>query len=249
MTKFFDDVTLHLMTEKINLPILYEDDDVVVVAKPAGLKTHPVNEKDDSPSVAMILASKFPSLRQVGDRPDLRPGIVHRLDRDASGVLIVAKTLAAFEHLKHQFKTRHTQKVYTVLVYGRVPKDAGDVRFRLARSKRTGRMAALPEASSSGREAHTEYEVVRRFAKATLLRIRLHTGRMHQIRSHMLALGYPVVGDKLYARSHIRHIRQIEMPRLFLHAEELTLLLPSGEQKTFTAPLPKELQTILDMLH
>ncbi|MBI2484687.1 RluA family pseudouridine synthase [Candidatus Uhrbacteria bacterium] len=237
------------MNRKINLQILYEDADIVVVNKPAGLLVHRIHEDDTMPNVADLLAEKFPSLRTVGDRPDLRPGIVHRLDKEASGILVVAKTQAAFTHLKEQFKTRTVEKFYNVLVYGKVSKDVGDIHFRLSRSKKTGRMAALPKDASLGREAHTEYEVMARYATATLLRIQIHTGRTHQIRSHMLALGHPVVGDKLYRRGHMRHIRPIETDHLFLHAEELSIDLPSGLRKTFHAELPKELEAILQSLH
>lgn len=232
------------MSEKINLPILYEDADVVVINKPAGLLVHRSDEEAEQTSVADILVAQYPSMKSVGDAPDVRPGIVHRLDKEASGVLVVAKTQAAFEHLKEQFKSRQVEKVYDVLVYGKVIKDFGEIRLRIERSKRTGRMATRPKDADEGREAHTEYDVVRRFAKATLLRVQIHTGRTHQIRTHFFAMGHPVVGDALYTRT-MRKIRPIEGARLFLHAHTLSLTLPSQNKKTFEAPLPEDLEIVL----
>ena len=171
--------------------------------------------------------------------------LLHRLDKDASGVVIVAKTTAAFAHLKHTFAARVTRKHYTVLVMGKVRDDVGTITFPIARSRSKARMAARP-LSQEGKDAITHYEVLQRFANATLLDVRIETGRTHQIRAHLFAIGHPVAGDTLYVR---RSVKQLPLGRLFLHARELTLPLLSGETQTFTAPLPHDLQDALTHLH
>lgn len=230
------------MEQKIK--IIYEDADVVVLDKPAGLKVHAVNAKDVSETLADWVREHIPEAKLVGDDPALRPGIVHRLDKEASGVLIVAKNQTAYLWLKKQFQERTVEKYYDVLVYGRVSKDEGEIKFRISRGAE-GRMAAHPVERDIGREAWSSYEVVRRLPTTTLLRVRIHTGRTHQIRVHFFALGHPVVGDTLYERKHMRHVRPIILPRLFLHAAEMHLTLPDGSQKIFHAPLPPELMAII----
>ncbi len=226
--------------------ILYEDADVLVLNKPAGLKVHASNDHDREPNLAQTLLQTRPEVAMVGDNPELRPGLVHRLDKDASGILMVAKTGAAFEHLKAQFKERRVKKFYTVLVYGTLPKDHDVIEFEMKRGSE-GRMAAHPKGSEKGRDAKTEYDVLERFATTTLVRAQIYTGRTHQIRVHFFAAQHPVVGDPLYTRK-MKHIHPISLDRLFLHATELTIALPSGEEKTFTAPLPRELETVLQSL-
>lgn len=228
--------------------ILYEDADVLVLNKPAGLNVHRANAGDMKPTLVQSLLLAHPEVATVGDDPDTRPGIVHRLDKDASGVMVIAKNQEAFLHLKEQFKTRAVKKIYTVLVYGNVSHDHDTVHLRIDRSKRKGTMIAHPETSDFGREAMTEYDVLQRYATTTLLRVRIHTGRTHQIRVHFFSMDHPVVGDKLYKKRTMRHINPIPLPRLFLHASEMTITLPSGEEKTFVAPLPDELESILASL-
>lgn len=223
------------------LEIIYEDDDVLVVNKPAGLLTHPAPNTTE-PTLVDALVKHDKKIAKVGDERK-RSGIVHRLDRDASGVLIVAKNNDAFTHLKKQFQERLTKKTYSVLVHGNVIKDHDTITLLLGRSgSRKGRMAARPASQNEGREAITHYDVVERYRHMTLLSVRIETGRTHQIRSHMFAIGHGVVGDTLYAH---RGVKPGKISRLFLHAKELTITLPSGEEKTFTAPLPESLNTFL----
>lgn len=236
---------------KIGVPeldILFEDDDVLVIDKPAGLLVHRVTEDDSSITLVDGLLAHHPEIVTVGDEPEERPGIVHRLDKTASGVMIIAKTQEAFEHLKEQFKSRQAKKEYTALVYGKVEDDAGEINFRIGRSKRSGKMVAKPVESEEGKEAITLFEVVDKFAKATLLKVEIKTGRTHQIRAHMQAYDHPVVGDPLYKKKQMTNIRPIALDRLFLHAAKLTIELPSGETKTFEAPLPSELTDLLNKL-
>jgi len=227
------------------IPILYEDDDLLIVNKPAGIIVHPMNATDRRPSVIGSLAASRPALKKVGDSK-LRPGVVHRLDKDVSGVMAIAKTNATFEELKRQFSGREVEKEYIALVYGRLPKDQGMIDFKIARSKTLGRMVSRPE-GQEGKEALTEYDVVDRFKTATLVRVRIHTGRTHQIRTHFKAIGHPVVGDTLY-HTKIVHIHPIDMGRLFLHAHRLTITMADGERKTFVSKLPDELEHLLKTL-
>lgn len=224
------------------LEILYEDPDVIVINKPAGLLVHPTASSNDLTLVDSLRAH-IPTIDTVGDDKK-RSGIVHRLDREASGVLIVGKTNDAFAHLKAQFALRKTEKRYTVLVMGSVLDDSGTITFPIARSKTHARMAARPQ-SQDGRDAITHFDVLERYANATLLDVRIETGRTHQIRAHFFALGHPVAGDKLYVK---RGVKQLPLPRLFLHARSLALTLPNGEHATFTASLPTELEHILTTL-
>ncbi|HBP00061.1 MAG: Pseudouridine synthase [Candidatus Uhrbacteria bacterium GW2011_GWF2_41_16] len=230
-------------TKKI-LTIVYEDKNVLVVNKPAGLLIHTAGGKEQT--LVDLVLKHTPSIRTVGENPT-RPGIVHRLDKLASGVIIVAKTQSAFDFLKMQFANRLVEKEYLVLVYGQLPKEAGTIRFPLSRSKKTGRMSANPE-GTTGKEAVTHYRVVSRFKTATLVSVHIETGRTHQIRAHFKAIDHPVVGDPLYKKRTMRHIRPISLPRLFLHAHTLTISLPDEQRKTFTAPLPDELSQLLTTL-
>lgn len=224
------------------LEILYEDADVIVVNKPAGLLVHPT-ETSVEPTLLDLLRAHIPNIDTIGD-DKARSGIVHRLDKAASGVVIVAKTNPAFIHLKKQFAERLTEKRYTALVMGNVTLDEGTINFPIARSKTNARMAARPN-SQEGKEAITHYDVVQRYANATLLDVRIETGRTHQIRAHFFALGFPVAGDALYLK---RGLKQLKMNRLFLHARSLTIDLPNGERKEFSSPLPAELETVLNSL-
>lgn len=224
------------------LDILYEDTDVLVVNKPAGLLVHPTTASTE-PTLLDLLRAHIPGLDAVGD-DKARAGIVHRLDKLASGVVIVAKTPEAFVHLKAQFAQRLTEKRYTALVMGNVTDDSGTITFPIARSQSNARMAARPS-SQEGKDAITHFDVLHRYASATLLDVRIETGRTHQIRVHFFALGHPVAGDDLYT---IRGIKQIPLGRLFLHARALTIDLPNGERKTFEAPLPPELEIALTKL-
>lgn len=224
------------------LAIVHEDSDVLVVNKPSGLLVHPTTTSTEPTLLDAVLAHN-PDIATVGDDRS-RAGIVHRLDKDASGILIVAKNKNAFRHLKNQFATRQTTKRYTVLVMGRMIDDTGVITFPIARSKNHARMAARP-LSQEGKEAVTRYTVLERFANATLLDVSIETGRTHQIRAHFFALGHPVAGDTLYVR---RTVKQLALGRLFLHARELTIELPSGETQTFAAALPLELEEALHKL-
>lgn len=222
--------------------IIYEDENVLVVNKPAGLEVASEKNKEELTLVDWLI-KKYPAMAKVGPDPS-RPGIVHRLDKNASGLLLVAKTEAAFEHLIKQFKERTIKKEYAVLVHGEVTKEEGMIEFPIARAN-SGRFAALPLGSEAGRLAITEYEVVKRFKNFTLLRARIKTGRTHQIRVHLFALGYPVVGDKLYRP---KKIKEPLMPRLFLHASKIGFRDLNGEWREFESDLPEDLKNFLEKI-
>jgi len=217
------------------------DDDVIVVAKPAGLVVHPGAGHSGGTLVNGLLAA-FPDLERVGDRA--RPGIVHRLDRDTSGLMVVARTEAAYDALVDAMIRREVDRRYTALVWGRLDAPRGAIDAPIGRSTTRRTRMAVRE---GGREARTSYEVAREFddPTVTLLECRLETGRTHQIRVHLAAIGHPVVGDAAYrgARS------SLPLARPFLHAAALAFDHPgTGQPMRFEEPLPVELASVLDRL-
>lgn len=227
------------------LDIIYQDDDLLVINKPAGLLVHEALKDEHRPTVVDALLEIFPDITRVGE-DERRPGIVHRLDKDVSGLMVIAKTQNAFEFLKRQFQDRAVVKEYLALVYGSVPKDHDFIRLNIERSKTKGHMIARSE-SDEGKEAVTEYDTLERLPTVSYLKVRIHTGRTHQIRVHMQAIGYPIVGDRLYTVKRMK-FHPIDLNRLFLHSHKLTIRLLDGREKTFEAPLPDELQRLLHKL-
>lgn len=223
--------------------IIYQDPDVLVIVKPAGLLVHKVLGKEDEVTLADLLVERFPEIKGVGEKPE-RPGIIHRLDKDVSGLMVVARNQTAFEFMKKQFQDRTMKKEYIALVHGNLSKDEDTIRLKIARSREKARMVARPE-NQEGRDAITHYTVLDRWRNYDLVSIKIETGRTHQIRVHFHALGHPLVGDPLYK---IRGIKTKPLGRVFLHATKLTLTLPSGEVKTFESPLPAYLADILPTL-
>jgi 23S rRNA pseudouridine1911/1915/1917 synthase len=231
-------VPTHHRAEQIPLDIIFENDDLLVINKPAGMVVHPAPGHAAGTLVNAVLGHA-PEMAGVGD--EQRPGIVHRLDKDTSGLLVVAKTDAAQRALQRQFKDRSVEKLYLALVDGAPPSERGRIETFIGRDVGDRkRMAVVPE--SRGRAAVTEYRVRERFAAHTLLEADLLTGRTHQIRLHLAYLKCPIVGDTVYGWRK----PSLPLKRQFLHAARLTLTLPgSGELRTFEAPLPDELARIL----
>lgn len=228
----------------ITLPILFEDDSVIVVDKPTGVV---VNRSASSPkdTVQDWAEEKLTVSLDPETEFGSRGGIVHRLDKDTSGILVIAKNPQAFELLKEQFKGRTTEKTYLALVHGRVEPNIGKVDAPIDRSP-FNRMhfGVFP----GGREAQTIYKVQQYFPSYSLLEVSPKTGRTHQIRVHMKYLGYPLVADPIYGgrKQSIADLKTF--PRLFLHAWKLKIKLPSGEEKEFLSPLPKDLEQSLGLL-
>lgn len=225
-----------LVAEAIPLDIVYEDADILVVNKPAGMVVHPAHGHASGTLVNAVLAH-CPELEGVGG--EQRPGIVHRLDKDTSGLIVIAKNDRAHRELQRQFKAREVAKAYLALVEGRVSPQRGIIEAPIGRDPvHRQRMAVV----RNGREAVTRYMVLETFPEYTLVEVEPVTGRTHQIRLHLAFIGHPVVGDRVYGRRKQR----LNLNRHFLHAHRLTLTLPgTGERRTFIAPLPPELEAVL----
>jgi len=235
--------------------IISQTQDYIIINKPAGLLVHPTT-KGETDTVANWLTQKFPELIGVGEYDD-RPGIVHRLDKHVSGLLVVARTQAMFEHLKKQFQERTIEKKYIALVYKQILADYGTIDFPIGRGK-DGRMAARPNTKQvtlknvgriqTGREAVTDFEVIKRFPRYTLVDVTIHTGRTHQIRVHLFAYGHPIVGDPLYIQTKLIKKNDTPLERIFLHSHTLCFADMNDERQCFESPLPDDLQQKLDTL-
>ncbi len=227
---------LRAFGEDLPLDILYEDEAIVAVNKPAGMTVH-AGAGVHSGTLVNALVHRFRALSEVAG--DLRPGIVHRLDRYTSGVVLVARTDAAHRALAAQFAGRKVEKVYIALVEGIVKAGAGKIETPIARDP--VRRIRMTTRTGTGRSASTEYRVVRRFAAHTLLEVKIGTGRTHQIRVHLSSIGHPVAGDKVYGG------KPSARGRFFLHARSIAFVSPAtGESMTVTAPLPPELEEWLE---
>lgn len=230
-----------LVPEEMPLNIIYEDQNVIVINKEAGKVVHP-GAGNYSGTLVNALLAYYPPIRDVGEKE--RPGVVHRLDKDTSGVVIFAKTDKAYKWLVNQFKNRNTQKTYLALVDGKPPTPTGRIEAPIVRDRKDRTRMAVG-LQGQGKKAVSEYITIDEFRQHTYLEVRPITGRTHQIRVHLKYLDVPVVGDTLYGRRH----PSIKMDRFFLHAKALSIKLP-GERvpRTFDADLPKELQKILEWL-
>ena len=223
--------------EPIPLAIIYEDEDILVIDKPAGLTVHPAPGHPHHTLVNAILAH-CPSL-DMGNEP-MRPGIVHRLDKDTSGLMVIAKNNSAREYLVAQFKTRAVTKGYLVLVKGRLSPQQGIIEAPIGRDPHRRQRMAIVE---SGKEATTRYQVRKYLDAYTLVEVTPVTGRTHQIRIHLSAIGYPIVGDPIYGT------KSAYLNRQFIHAYRLGFRLPSTKQyREFTSPLPGDLEQALESL-
>lgn len=229
--------------EPIPLAIVFENQDLLVINKPAGMVVHPAAGHVGSTLVNAVLGHDS-EIEGVGD--EARPGIVHRLDKDTSGLIVVAKNEAAHRSLQCQFSERSVEKIYLALVDGSPPTDTGRIEAAIARDLNERKRMALVSESKGGKPALTEYRVVEKFAAHSLLECRPLTGRTHQIRLHLAhVLKCPIVGDTVYGRRK----PTLPLERHFLHAARLTLTLPrTRKRQTFTAPLPEDLERMLESL-
>lgn len=221
----------------IPLSVVFEDEDLIVIDKPAGMTVHPAPGNEDH-TLANAVLSHAPAIEGIGG--ERRPGIVHRLDKDTSGLIVVAKNERAHAHLSDQFKNREVGKVYLALVVGHPSPPEADIDAPIGRHPHDRQRMAIV---STGRPAITRYRVVASYSRSTLVEARPRTGRTHQIRVHLASVGYPVVGDAIYGRPAEGLSRQ------FLHAFRLAFAHPaSGENVRFTAELPADLRSYLDRL-
>ena len=224
--------------QDIPLSVVYEDEDIVVIDKPAGMVVHPApGHRLDT--VANALLARLPNIEGVGD--EQRPGIVHRLDMDTSGLMVAAKNRRAHRHISAQIKDRSVRKGYLALAKGSVDPPEGVIRAQIGRDRRNRKRMAVVE---TGREAETSYRAVGLVPGYSLLEVFPRTGRTHQIRVHLSALGHPLVGDVLYGG------RDPRLSRHFLHAHVLGFGLPAtGEYVEFSSPLPEDLKAVLSELN
>lgn len=229
---------------------IYEDTHTLVIDKPIGLMVHEDGRSDEE-TIADRLLKEYPNLAKVGDEG--RGGIVHRLDRDTTGVLIIAKDMAAYRSFKRQFKEHTTRKVYAAIVEGRIKDDIGMISAPLARAKsdfrkRTAVDLFSGDARGVEREAITRYKVLARAKQGdkdyTFVEVYPLTGRTHQIRAHFRSIRHPIIGDDLYGSKNGKN----DAPRSMLHAKSLTIEIPEKGLTTFESPLPEDMQTALERM-
>lgn len=228
------------------LEIVRETKDWIVLNKPTGVIMHPDQDETDDEAGTLIDAVLLhaPEVARVGEDPS-RPGIMSRLDKEVSGLVVIAKTQAAYESLKQQFAEHSITKEYLAFVHGDVQTDEGDIKFRIARSTTKARMAARAENDPGGKAAWTHYRVARRFTGATLLRLQILTGRTHQIRAHLHAFRHPVIGDPLYTLKQTK--RKIVAPRLMLQSVKLEFNDPAtGERERFELAADPAFNTLME---
>lgn len=250
------------------IKILFVDSHCIVLDKPAGLLVHPVFHKDkktgtwvrhgrtvpggheEEKTLTDLLVERYPEIAAVGDSPATRPGIVHRLDRDTSGVMVVARTQEAFIYLKHQFAQRHVSKIYLAIAAGVFKTTTGVIDRPI--SIINGTVKRTVHAGKMSREAVTRYQVVRQMSQCALVEVAPVTGRTHQIRLHLASIGHPIIGDELYGKKTNKKRGQLDADtfpsvRLFLHAHSLELALPgSAARMRFVADAPSEFASFLN---
>ena len=229
-----------IKAQDIPVPVVYEDNDIIVVNKPKGMVVHPANGNPDGTLVNAILAMCKESLSGIGG--ELRPGIVHRLDKDTSGLIIIAKNDKAHINMSEQIKNRLVTKKYIALVRGVLPDDEATIDMPIARSKKDRKKMAVDK---DGKEAVTHFKVLKRYSKYTLIEVKIDTGRTHQIRVHMSHIGYPVVGDMVYSNGK----NEFGVEGQMLHAKSLEFNHPiTGKKMHLEAPLPEYFEEVIDGL-
>lgn len=230
----------NLEAQDIPLDIIYEDDDILVVNKQKGMVVHPGNGNLDGTLVNAVLNHCKGNLSGIGG--EIRPGIVHRLDKDTSGLIVIAKNDKAHINLSKQIQDRKVKKIYTALVRGVIPEDAATINMPIGRSNTDRKKMA---ARKDGKVAITHIKVIKRYEKYTLIRVKIDTGRTHQIRVHMAEIGYPVVGDEVYSNGK----NEFNVHGQMLHSTSLDFVHPiTGKQMHFEAPLPKYFEDVLNKL-
>ena len=230
----------NLEAQDIPLDIIYEDDDILVVNKQKGMVVHPGNGNLDGTLVNAVLNHCKCNLSGIGG--EIRPGIVHRLDKDTSGLIVIAKNDKAHINLSKQIQDRKVKKIYTALVRGIIPEDTATIDMPIGRSNTDRKKMAVRK---DGKEAITHIKVIKRYEKYTLIRVKIDTGRTHQIRVHMAEIGYPVVGDEVYSNGK----NEFNVHGQMLHSTSLDFIHPiTGKQMHFEAPLPKYFEDVLNKL-
>jgi 23S rRNA pseudouridine1911/1915/1917 synthase len=225
--------------------ILYEDENILVINKPINILVHPTKNSLSQPSIVSWFLFKYPQIKDVGDDP-LRPGIVHRLDKDTSGVLILTKNQKAFQYFKNLFSQRKIQKIYLVLVKGELKHKEGSISYQIGKAKDFPKRKVILNTAVKGKEALTIFKVIKNFKNYTLLEVIPKTGRTHQIRVHLASIGFPVLGDRLYGRIKAKEKQLV--PRQMIHAFQISFPYFDNKMLSFKAPLPQDFSQILDQL-
>jgi 23S rRNA pseudouridine1911/1915/1917 synthase len=228
----------------LKLEIIYEDNNFLVINKPAGLLVQPTKFQKKETLIDLLLKN-YPEIKNVGQKE--RPGIVHRLDKDVSGLMVIAKNQKAFNHLIQQFKENKIKKEYIALVFGSLQKEKGLIDLPIGRTKK-GKLVAIKYKKKIKFEkpALTEYEVIKKYQEFTLLKVKPLTGRTHQIRLHLKSINHPIVGDKKYSFKNLKS--KVNLDRIFLHANYLGFLDLEGKYLEFKIDLPTELIKFLENL-
>ncbi|MFH1838642.1 MAG: RluA family pseudouridine synthase [Candidatus Kuenenbacteria bacterium] len=243
------------------LDIIFENENFLVINKPAGLIVHPTTFKEEN-TLVNFLIEYCPQIKNVGDDKELRPGIVHRLDKDVSGLMVIAKTQEAFDYLKKQFKKRKVKKEYYALVYGEVKEEKGIIDLAIGFSKRKSKIKMTVFSQNKSKSAITKYEVLQKIANFTpsntskgnltgftLLKVKIKTGRTHQIRAHLNFIGHPILGDRIYRNKGLeRKIKNIKLDRIFLHSFKLGFYDLENKWIEFEKQMPEELNEIIKIL-
>lgn len=231
---------IELEPQEIPLDIIYEDNDIIVINKQKGLVVHPGNGNPDHTLVNAVMAKCKGSLSGIGGK--IRPGIVHRLDKDTSGLIIVAKNDKAHIGLSEQLKNKEIKKTYIALVRGNIQENEATIQMPIGRSTKDRKKMAV---TKKGKEAITHFKVLKRYGKYTLVEVKIETGRTHQIRVHMAEIGHPVVGDMVYSNGK----NEFGVEGQMLHAKQLIFQHPITQEKiTLTAPLPEYFEKVLEQL-
>jgi 23S rRNA pseudouridine1911/1915/1917 synthase len=244
------------------ISLIYETKDFLAVNKPAGILVHPI-KNSDSKELTLVdwILKNYPEIRKVGDEPDIRPGIVHRLDRDTSGIILIARNQAFFEYLKNLFKNHKIKKTYLALVWGKLEPKSGKINIPIGIKTGTIKRTVWNKKSKDFKEALTEYRVVKSFKfqvssskiyNFSLVELMPKTGRTHQIRIHLASINHPVVGDEVYGfkkrKLPVCAGRPFELNRQFLHAFSLEFTPEAGQRIKLEAELPEDLKNILSFL-
>mgnify|MGYP001558118587 CR=1 FL=1 len=241
-----------LAHHKIQPTIIFKNDDYIIIDKPAGILTH-ATKSSTEPTLVDWLVRKFPEITKIADSEALkrddstfRPGIVHRLDKAVSGVMLICRNQDAFDYFKSQFKQRKVKKEYLALVHGTPAHDHGFIEFEISRKTDTGLMASHPKNSGKGRPANTEYIIEKKFLKTTLVKVIPHTGRTNQIRVHFFALEHPIVGDEMYKMKSFK--LKTKVNRLMLHAQKLAFVDLNGDEQTYESTPPAAFEETMSAL-
>ncbi|MCD4761275.1 RluA family pseudouridine synthase [bacterium] len=222
--------------------IIRQTEEYLILEKPHGLLVH-ATDKGEINTLANWVMKYFPETKKIGDDPQ-RPAIVHRLDKEVSGLIVIPLTQDSFDSLKRQFQDRTIKKEYTALVHGQMINETGEITTPLERDKKTGLMR-IQNVKQTGKRAHTTYEVIKKYINYTLVKVQIKTGRMHQIRAHFYSIGHSIVGDRLYQTKDLRKKKKVLEQRIFLHANFVKFRARDKQYHTYNSEIPKELKEFL----